>query len=57
MMSSLGNLSDRICVSEDVQLGQLKSVVEIWLHDHPEKWHWTAAFIVETALKEKFPCN
>jgi hypothetical protein len=57
MLSSLGNFSDRICVSGDVQLGQLNGVVELWLRDHPEKWHWTAAYIVETAFREKFPCK
>jgi hypothetical protein len=36
MMSSLGNLSDKICVSGDVQLGQLKGVVEVWLRENPE---------------------
>jgi hypothetical protein len=57
MMSSLGNLSDKICLAGDVQLGQLKGVVEVWLHEHPEKWHWTAAYIVEKAFREKFPCK
>jgi hypothetical protein len=57
MMSSLGNFSGSICVSGLVNLGQLQDVVENWLRDHPEKRHWTAAYIVETALKEKFPCD
>ena len=57
MMSSIASHSDRICVPESVQIGQLQNVVKLWLRDHPEKWHWSAAFIVEKALQEKFPCN
>ena len=57
MMSSIVSHSAKICVPQSVEAGQLEGVVKRWLRDHPDKWHWTAAFIVEKALKEKFPCN
>ena len=49
--------AQQLCVSEHVQLSQLKDIVRRWLSDHPEKRHLAASFLVFQALKEKFPCN
>jgi hypothetical protein len=45
------------CVPNGVTQGQLKDVVKLWLHDHPETRHLSASSLVAAALKEKFPCN
>ena len=49
--------AQQLCVSEHVQLSQLKDIVRRWLSDHPEKRHLAASLLVFQALKEKFPCN
>ena len=49
--------AQQLCVSEHVQLSQLKDVVRRWLSDHPEKQHLAASFLVFQALKEKYPCK
>ena len=49
--------TQQLCVSEHVQLSQLKDIVRRWLSDHPEKRHLAASLLVFQALKEKFPCN
>ena len=49
--------SQSLCVSEHVQLSQLKDIVRRWLMDHPEKRQSAASLLVFQALKEKFPCN
>ena len=49
--------AQQVCVSEHVQLSQLKDIVRRWLIDHPEKRHLAASLLVFQALKEKFPCN
>ena len=49
--------AQQLCVSEHVQLSQLKDIVRRWLTDHPEKRHLAASLLVFQALKEKFPCN
>ena len=58
MLSSIGSQSQSIlCVGKCWQAGHLQNVVKLWLRDHPDTRHWTAAFIVEKALQEEFPCN
>ena len=49
--------TQQLCVSEHVQLSQLKDIVLRWLNDHPEKSQSAASLLVFQALKEKFPCN
>ena len=38
-------------------IDQLRRVLIKWLEDHPEKLHLGTGEIVETALKEAFPCS
>jgi hypothetical protein len=40
-----------------VQPNQLVDVIKRWLDDHPEVRHYAASSLIETALKEKFPCR
>ena len=49
--------AQQLCVSEHVQLSQLKDIVRRWLSDHPEERHLAASLLVFQVLKEKFPCN
>jgi hypothetical protein len=49
--------AQKLCVVEGVRLTQLVDTVKLWLHDHPEKRHLAASFLVFQAFKEKFPCN
>jgi hypothetical protein len=40
-----------------VSAAQLRDVVKLYLHDHPERRHYSADSLVTDALKEKFPCH
>jgi hypothetical protein len=56
---SLGK-SGIFCVptrEEGVTGGQVGYVVKLYLREHPELRHFSAADLVAAALKEKFPCN
>jgi hypothetical protein len=50
-------LEESFCLSGDIELGQLRDVVRLWLQAHPEKRHLPASDLVVKALNEKFPCN
>ena len=45
------------CSSENIEISQLKDVVERWLERHPEKRHMGAAGLVADAFAEAFPCE
>jgi hypothetical protein len=46
-----------ICITEDVNLGQLKDIVVAWLTRKPQHRHDNASGLVFAALAEAFPCK
>jgi hypothetical protein len=44
------------CTPVGVEVGQVFSVVKIWMESHPEKLHHNAPILVAKALSEAFPC-
>ena len=46
------------CLPEaSIQARQVEDVVRLYLTNHPEQRHGSAATLVIEALKEKFPCH
>lgn len=45
------------CVNPNVKLNQSAAVVEKYLRDHPEDWHWAAHSLVSRAIAQAFPCK
>ena len=45
------------CAPNDTIGGQMEDIVKRYLRVHPERRHFSAASLVVSALKEKFPCN
>ena len=45
--------SETICLPNGVTVGQVRDVVTMYLRNHPERRHYAASSLVETALKEK----
>ena len=45
-----------ICIPAGVTAGQVKTVVRLWLQNHPESRNLPAAGLVLDALLDKFPC-
>lgn len=50
------NKSYRHCMPPTLTGAQLDAVVCKWLHEHPEKWHFTASSLIRRAISDAFPC-
>ena len=44
------------CTPDTVTLGQLQAVVEKYLNNHPEDWHFSANSLILNAVNEAWPC-
>lgn len=51
------NNGSYFCVPADVRLSQSSAIVEKYLEDNPQNWHFVAKQIVITALTKAFPCE
>ena len=45
------------CFAVEMEVGQLVDVVKLYLRDHPERRHYTAASLIVDAFTEKFSCS
>ena len=51
------NAQNGICTgSGGVTVGQIQEITKKYFNEHPEKLHFTAQFLVRSALREAFPC-
>jgi hypothetical protein len=48
---------EHYCMPEEVNNGQMLKVLKKWLDNNPEKLHWRADTIIQSALMEAFPCK
>jgi hypothetical protein len=46
-----------LCVPADVTRGQLQAIVLKFLNEHPELLHYSAAALVNIAIRQAFPCT
>jgi hypothetical protein len=53
----IGDSATKICVPEEVTLGQLALVVSKYLNQHPENLHILPQFLVIAAVHTAFPCS
>ena len=45
------------CLPQGVTNGQINTVVENYLRDHPDVWHFSADDIVIVAVQKSWPCQ
>ena len=45
-----------LCNSNGLTAAQLRAVANKYLNEHPENWNGPAANLVESALRQAFPC-
>lgn len=50
------NLSDRLCLPDNVTDEQIFDIVGTYVNDHPEERHKSASLLIMRALKNIFPC-
>lgn len=48
---------NRICIPDEVTLGQKIKVVTKYLEDHPEALHLDSTLLIKNALEKAFPCK
>lgn len=51
------NNGSYFCVPADVRLSQSSAVVQKYLEENPQSWHFVAKQIVIMALTKAFPCE
>lgn len=51
------SMESSICISPDVEAGQLIKATIKWLNDNPNQLHHDAATLVFSALVDAFPCR
>ena len=56
-LASWGISTRYVCVPNNASSKQLKSIVEKYINEHPEKLHQSASSQVLNALSEAFPCS
>jgi hypothetical protein len=48
---------DLVCVPDGVTGNQLRDVMKLYLENNPQRLHYVAADLIETALLEAWPCE
>ena len=56
-LADVKNLENRICIPDEVTVGQLQSIVKKYLNEHPDDLHYAASYTVLVAIRESFPCK
>lgn len=46
-----------VCLPNGATIGQVVDIVKKYLNDHPEDGHYSAASVVENALRANWPCK
>jgi hypothetical protein len=50
------NKQANVCPPQESNGAQILAIVEKYMKDHPEVWHYRAQPLIAAALRESFPC-
>lgn len=45
------------CIPDEVRPGEIQTIILKWMEEHPEKLNLTASSLIQSALREAFPCT